>query len=237
MKSKTLIFSLIVISFFLSSCQRTKNDNSTKQVYCKDTSLVWVCPACSGSDTVYRLTYNSKKIQDGDYIIYYDIQMTLKAHSLSIKKNKPIGNYKHWRRDGTLMFEGENSLGKDTCYHKTFYPNKNIQEYYRSVQDTIVGDILEYYESGQLKTKTHFVNGQRVIINNYYLNGQISQIEYIKKSSNWDDQYGNARVEFDSLGNYKGTYKLYLDLETEIIEGIPVTLKVLKGVNIDSLKK
>lgn len=147
-------------------------------------------------------------------------------------------------------------------YITEYYPNGNIKLKVQIDEDSIQnGTYEEFYESGELKSKTNYNNGQiSDSLFNFYTNGKIKEKGIVKENfqngwwfyyrddgslkekSEWltlrDSLYKNQSIYFDQNGEIKYESSSFFNLK------IPDTIQVGKNIasfdynsNIDVYKK
>lgn len=137
-------------------------------------------------------------------------------------------------------------------YVSEYYPSGNIQLKVQIDKDSIQnGTYQEFYENGELKSKTNYINGKIAdSLFNFYDNGKIKEKGLIKdnfsfgwwsyydnsgnltKKSEWlilkDSLYKNQSLYFDKKGEIKIEPSTYFELD------IPDTLRI--GKNLARIK-
>ncbi len=82
----------------------------------------------------------------------------------------------------------------------TFYPDGSEREVYKTKEDKIEGEYLQYYNTGELMTKKNFVNGKedgKAVT--YYETGELKEVQF----------YLNGKVNGNDTVFYKSGKKRY----------------------------
>lgn len=115
----------------------------------------------------YKLKLN---VPDGEYEIYVDNNIELRAF---IKNHKKNGKWKTYYNDGKLQsirkYKGGVCNGKIINYHK----NGKISAKGKCVDGKVINILTSYYESGKIQAKNYYINGEHVKQEVFYENGKL----------------------------------------------------------------
>jgi uncharacterized protein len=221
----------------------------------------------------------SQDVKDGYHAFYYENGK--KSSEGYFKNGKPDGLWKSYYVSGMLKSEGirKNSLldsvwifyddsgdtvsrisyvnGKRNGYYLTYQKNDIENRNYLISKQMYLNDMLEgksnyYYETGKIKSITHFVKGQKdgkefvygregsIIAENNYMKGRLIEVLKVnrvdgqgRKDGLWREYYDNLRIKKEmhyAHGILNGMYKEY-DANGELM----VSLNYANG-QVDTLK-
>jgi antitoxin component YwqK of YwqJK toxin-antitoxin module len=101
---------------------------------------------------------------------------------------KATGIVKDMHPDGSLKHKGYYDQGRITSSFTNYYPGGRMERSFKAVND-VKGNLLVYYENGNLK----------------------SQVEYVKGGTRrWTDYYSSGNKEFEEEFNKGLDYYLYM---------------------------
>lgn len=121
-------------------------------------------------------TYKNGKL-DGLSLEYH--KNGLIEYKKSYKNGLKMGEYKRFDENGTITLDiiFENNI---QIYHKSYYKNRQINEY--SKKDLKKKNVItkRYYENGQLEYQFERINGKIIIQNKFFNNGSLEFYRDIK---------------------------------------------------------
>ena len=156
------------------------------------------------------------------------IKFDIKPHIRIEDKEYPNGRYfrirktfldnilikqEDWNRDGIKKYQWELNLENEHSITQYGYDNGNLKSVeHRDATNRLDGQMLAYYENGNLKTDRYFKNdeldGKSI---DFYENGQI------EKEENYKDGLKNGKqIEYYSNGNKRYEYNYKNDKQNEI---------------------
>lgn len=165
--------------------------------------------------------YDATKVVDPEYGIQLYDKLIFALGGDSVRYNKKGYNIQGWIEDyyttGTVIHKGFYEDGQLKVF-KNFYPNGNVERSFRII-DMKRCEMIEYYQTGKVKSEISFYesNAQKQV--DYFENGVVSYIEeseknnaYLFKRNSYKED-GNPTIIFEMLDKKKKiyTHKEYFD--------------------------
>ena len=130
--------------------------------------------------SIYGQSYKLKSTApDGEYEIYVDNNIELRA---ILQNHKKEGKWKTFYSDGKLksITEYKDGLvnGKIIQYHK----NGTVSYKGKCINGKVENTSTAYYESGKVKAKNYYVNGELIKQEVFFENGKLKSTYYPPKN-------------------------------------------------------
>lgn len=184
-----------------------KNNEDYQVVNLKDTALI-AFDHQGDMGVWYGHFYHLKKeIPNGEYDIFIDNKIRLKAFMKNKMKDSVWIEY---FENGNIQAISSYKNDLENGEYKRYYDSGKLSSIGSYVNGLSEGEFVEYYESGKLGSKRKYVNGKPMDTSFvYYESGKIRSLSYFKNGVHYREEIFDENGKLETI--YDPINGIYLD--------------------------